>query len=151
MFFGIIQFFYAAYVSFAVQKAAFSIAQEASAASSLVGFDPHFQIVCALLPLEKLNPSTLTYALASKCTVRQQGSDVHATVSYPMPIWVPFMGALLGQSLASNITPIPSTITNLLQTIGISLSGISSISNSAKVIWINFDAQVLDESTVGQS
>jgi len=51
IFFGIIQLFYTAYVSFAIQRATHSIAQQAAASPNPSSFDPKFQMIEALLPL----------------------------------------------------------------------------------------------------
>ena len=152
LFFGIIQLFYSAFIFFAVQKATHAIAQQAAASAAPTLFEPHFQIITALSPLEKLNSSTLLYALASKCAIQEQNNRVFATVSYPMPIWVPLLGKVIGQpfdSSKSSILSIATNITNLLPTLGLALPGFSTPSNSINIIWITFQADCLDENTVG--
>jgi hypothetical protein len=152
IFFGIIQFFYTAYVSFAVQRAAFSIAQQAAASLDTVSFSPQFQIIEALLPLEQLNPSTLAYALATQCTINTEGTTVDVKVSYPMPIWVPLIRNVIGQNFdnqAGSSSLIPPALINLLQTVGLSIPNFTSSQNSTKVFWISFEAHALDENSIG--
>jgi hypothetical protein len=152
LFFGIIQLFYSAFVSFAVQKATHAIAQQAAASATPTLFEPHFQIITALSPLEKLNNSTLLYALASKCDIQEKNNRVFATVTYPMPIWVPLIGKVIGQpfdSSKNSILSIATNLTNLLSTLGLALPGFPIPSNSINVIWITFQAYCLDENIVG--
>jgi hypothetical protein len=150
IFFGVLQLFYSAFVSFAIQRAAFSIAQEAATSMSFSNFDPRFQIVYALFPLEKINSATLNYALATQCNIKQVKKTIQVNVLYPMPIWVPVMGNLIGQNFANagSATLIPASITNLLQTIGINLPNLNSGTNNTKVLWINYSAECLDENVV---
>ncbi len=152
LFFGIIQLFYCAFVSFSVQKATHAIAQQAAASAAPTLFEPHFQIITALSPLEKLNSSTLLYALSSKCDIQEKNNRVFTTVSYPMPIWVPLIGKVIGQPFdnsKSSILSITTDLTNLLSTLGLALPGLPVPSNSINVIWITFQADCLDENTVG--
>ncbi len=152
IFFGIIQLFYCAYVSFAVQKATFAIAQQAASTEIPTFFQSQFQIVSALFPLEKLNNSTLLYALSSKCNIQEQNNRVIATVSYPMPIWIPLVGKVLGQPLSTSTSPlsfVSQDLSSLLSTLGLSLPSFLNLSSTNNVIWMTFQADCLDENTVG--
>lgn len=152
IFFGIIQLFYCAYISFAVQKATFAIAQQAASTETPTFFQPQFQIVSALFPLEKLNNATLLYALSSKCNIQEQNNRIIATVSYPMPIWVPLIGKVLGQPLSTSSNPLSSIsqdLSGLLSTLGLSLPSFLNLTNTNNVIWMTFQADCLDENTVG--
>ena len=152
IFFGIIQFFYTAFVSFAIQRATYSIAQQAAASSSPSSFSPQFQIIEALLPIEQLNPSALAYSFATQCTIDTDGTNVHVKVSYPMPLWVPLINNLIGQNL-NNLSAtsnfIPPSLTNVLQAVGLSLPNFNINQNLTKVFWITFEAQALDENSIG--
>jgi Flp pilus assembly protein TadG len=152
IFFGIIQFFYVAYVSFAVQRATFSIAQQAASSSDPASFGPQLQIIEALLPLEQLNPSTLTYALATQCTINTDGTTIDVKVSYPMPIWVPLIRNIIGQnfdSQANSSSLIPTALTNILQAAGLSVLNFTASQNLSKVLWISFEAHALNENSLG--
>jgi Flp pilus assembly protein TadG len=152
IFFGILQFFYISYVSLAVQRATYSIAQEAAASPNPSSFLPQFQIIEALLPIEQLNPSTLTYSLATKSSINTDGTTVHVTVSYPMPIWVPLVRNLIGQNFYNSSTSsslIPSSLTNVLQVLGLSLPTLTASQNPTKVLWVIFEAKALDENSIG--
>jgi hypothetical protein len=152
IFFGIIQFFYTAFVSFAIQRAAYSIAQQAAASPNPSSFLPQFQIFEALLPLEQLNPSTLAYTFSTQCSIDTDGTTVHVKLSYPMPIWVPLINNIIGQNL-NNIPAIsnfiPSSLVNVLQAVGLAIPSFSNNQNLTKVLWINFEAQALDENSIG--
>jgi Flp pilus assembly protein TadG len=152
IFFGIIQFFYIAYVSFAVQRATYSIAQQAAASPDPASFSPQFQIIEALLPIAQLNPSTITSALATNCAINTDGTTVDVKVSYPMPIWVPLMKNLIGQNLNNQPTPsnlIPPLLINVLQTVGLSLPNLSIDQNLTRVLWFTFEAHAVDENSIG--
>ncbi len=150
-FFGIIQILYIAYVSFAVQRATHAIAQQAAASNDPDSFLPQFQMLEALLPLEKLNSTTLSCALSSKCDIHSDGSTVFVKVSYPMPLWVPIIKNLLGQNLDSSSTTlglVPPTLTTVLQAVGLGIP-VSNTFAPTKVIWVNFEAKALDENSIG--
>jgi Flp pilus assembly protein TadG len=152
IFFGIIQFFYTAFVSFAVQRAAYSIAQQAAASSNPTSFLPQFQIVEALLPIEQLNPSTLVYTFATQCSINTDGTTVHVKLSYPLPIWIPLIKNLIGQNLNNEpVTAnfIPSSLVNVLQAVGLSIPNFNIDRNLTKVLWITFEVQALDENSIG--
>jgi len=139
-------------VSFAVQRATYSIAQQAAASPDPSFFSPQFQIIEALLPIEQLNPSTITYALATNCTINTDGATVDVKVSYPMPIWVPLMKNLIGQNLSNQSTPsnlIPSSLTNVLQTVGLSLPNLNMNQNLTQILWFTFEAHATDENSIG--
>lgn len=151
-FFGVIQFFYIAYISFSVQRATYSIAQQAAASTSPSSFSPQFQIIEALLPMEQLNPSTIAYALATDCNIDTNGTTVDVKVSYPMPIWVPLIGNLIGQNFNNQSAPsnlIPSSLITVLQTVGLSLPNSNINQNPTQVLWITFEAHAVDENSIG--
>jgi Flp pilus assembly protein TadG len=150
IFFGILQFFYTAFVSFAIQRATYSIAQQAAASANPSSFNPQFQIIEALLPIEQLNPSTLAYTFSTQCIINTDGTNVHVKVSYPMPLWVPLIKNLLGQNLNNQLSvsnSIPSSLTNVLQAVGLSIPNFNINQNLTKVLWITFEAQTLDENS----
>ena len=152
IFFGIIQLFYLAFASFAVQRAAYSIAQQAAASVSPSSFDPRLQIVEALLPLEQINSSTLINTLSTQCTINSDGKNVHVNITYPMPLWVPLVRNIVGQNLNNQLTPatvIPQSLTNALQTAGLSIPNLNPNQTPTKVIWFNFEAQASDENSIG--
>jgi hypothetical protein len=152
IFFCIIQFFYIAFISFAVQRATYSIAQQAAASPNPSSFSPQFQIIEALIPIEQLNPSTLAYTLEAQCTVNTDGTNVHVSLSYPMPLWIPLINNLIGQTLNNQSAMsnfIPLALVNVLQAAGLSLPNLNTNQNLTKVLWITFEAQTLDENSIG--
>jgi len=151
LFFGIIQLFYMAYVSLAVQRATHAIAQQAAASDDPNSFLPQFQMIEALLPLEQLNSTTLSCALSSKYDIHSDGSTIFVKVSYPMPLWVPIIKNLLGQNLDSSSATlglVPPTLTTVLQAVGLGIPVLNTLTPT-KVIWVNFEAKALDENSIG--
>jgi len=69
-----------------------------------------------------------------------------------MPLWVPVIKNFIGQSLInqpSTSNVIPSSLTNVLQTVGLSLPNLNSQQNLTQVLWMTFEAQALDENSIG--
>jgi hypothetical protein len=69
-----------------------------------------------------------------------------------MPLWVPLINNLIGQNLnnqsaASNF--IPPSLVNILQAAGLALPNPNINQNLTKVLWITFEAQALDENSIG--
>jgi len=152
IFFGIIQLFYCGFVSLAIQKATNAIAQQASASGDAADFEPHFQIITALFPIEKLNASTLIYAISCKCDIQEQNHIIKAVVSYPMPIWMPIIGNVFGQPLnntAGSLLGLSNDLLSFLGTIGLKLPSFNLPQNTPNVIWFTFEARCLDENFVG--
>jgi hypothetical protein len=153
-FFGILQLFYFAFASFAVQKATNAIARQAASSDDFNAFDPHFQIISALLPLEKINSTTVISAFSTKCNIQEQENMIKATVSYPMPIWVPFANKLFGSAMNTSptATTTPSNdILDLLNAIGLTLPIPNLGQNTQNVIWLNFEATCVDEYSLNPS
>jgi len=105
IFFGIIQLAYMGFVSFAVQRAAFAVAQESSLTGSQNSSDFYSKLIFALSPLGSLNRATFACIAASRCqiTTSDVQKKVTARLYYPMPIWVPLVGRIFGEKI------IPST------------------------------------------
>jgi hypothetical protein len=121
MFFGIIQIAYTAYVSFAVQRAAYSISREAAASDDPVTYNPYYQLAYCLAPLGQLNHVTLATILATKCEITADDDQVHVQIIYPMPIWVPLVGKIFGEKLNLNpigMVPLGPTLQQVFQIIG---------------------------------
>lgn len=151
IFFAVIQLAYTAYVSFAVQRAALSIARDAARSDIPELYEPHFQLFYSLGPLFTLNKTTLATALAADCSINTVGDKVVARVKYPMPIWVPFVGKLFGVPFNTSFFKENSKglITgSILQLFGqdpaaLSIPGL----RFPDVFWMTFTAQAMDENT----
>lgn len=99
--FGLIQAAYGALVCFAVQRSALAAARHAARFDGTGGAfgSPRFQAYAALVPLASLHRSNLLAACLTQVDIQNNGFRVTAIVRYPMPLWVPMAGRLLGQSL----------------------------------------------------
>jgi hypothetical protein len=99
---GIVQLSYMAYVSLAVQRAALAIAQDASLTGDRAVRNFRSKLNYSLAPLISLSPKTLASISACQCACRESFDKKNITVQirYPMPIWVPLMGRIFGESLA---------------------------------------------------
>jgi hypothetical protein len=152
IFFAIIQLAYIAYASLAVQRATLSIAKDAARSNGILPYDPEFQLLYSLAPLGSLNNQTLATVMATQCIIDRNQESVHVEVKYPMPIWVPMLGNLIGQPLPpSHSTNLPAF--EMLKTI-FKLLGKTSpnllLSNSTPpfVHWVTFSADAIDENFI---
>ena len=151
IFFAIIQLAYTAYVSFAVQRAALSIARDAARSQIPELYEPHFQLFYSLGPLFTLNKTTLATALAADCSIDAIGDKVSVRVRYPMPIWVPFVGKLFGVPFDVSFfreTSKGALIGSILKLFGqdptaLSIPGI----HFPDIFWLTFTAQAVDENS----
>lgn len=149
IFFAIIQLAYTGYVSFAVQRAALSIARDAARSDDPDLHEPHFQLFYSLGPLLTLNKTTLATALAADCSINTIGDKVHVRVKYPMPIWVPFVGKVFGVPFTSSFfkeNANGALIGGILKLFGqdpasLSIPGL----HFPDVFWITFTAETMDE------
>jgi Flp pilus assembly protein TadG len=106
IFFSVIQFAYMAYVSLAVQRSALAIARKASLQTPEDNSNAFkSQLALSLLPIANLNSKTLLTILETHYDISYSPDrqKVTATVHYPMPIWVPMVRTIFGDTL------VPST------------------------------------------
>ena len=152
IFFGIIQLVYTSYVALTVQHAAFVLAHESSLTGERSGPDLDAKLAYALLPLVFLNKITL--ASIENCTYTCRMSDgftkITASINYPMPIWVPGMGKILGEPLALpsnlNSTPMGQAIQTAAQSTGRTAPNASFDNNDLPWFrWIQFQASTHNE------
>jgi hypothetical protein len=69
-----------------------------------------------------------------------------------MPLWIPLINNLIGQTLNNQSAMsnfIPLALVNVLQAAGLSLPNLNTNQNLTKVLWITFEAQTLDENSIG--
>jgi hypothetical protein len=90
-----------AYVSLAVQRAALAIAQDASLTGDRALRNFRSKLNYSLAPLVSLSPKTLASITACQCTCQESfdKKNINVQIRYPMPIWVPLMGRIFGESL----------------------------------------------------
>jgi hypothetical protein len=150
-FFGIIQLAYTAYVSFAVQRAAYSIAREASSSGSPENYDPYFQLFYCLYPIGQLHHATLGTLLATTCSITSDDDGVHVRIVYPMPIWVPMVGKIFGEKLqlsASDLGPLTNDLQQVSQILGKPLPDLSFTGAALPYVHLmTFTADGFDENT----
>lgn len=100
-FFLTLQIFYTAFTALAVQRAALAIARESSITG--IGADDVLRekLILALAPLSSLHPATFAGILGANYerSLSPNGQDVVVKVHFPMPIWVPMVGKVLGERL----------------------------------------------------
>jgi hypothetical protein len=149
IFFGIIQLSYMAFIAFAVQQTAFSIAKNAAASNNPESYDPTFQLVYSLTPIGKLNQNTLITILATQCRIQTDGKKVHVVVQYPMPIWIPVIQNIFGEKLSispNTILPDQSLLNQVFAVVGVSPPDLSPQNlNLPYVRWMSFSADAMDE------
>ncbi len=155
-FFALIQLTYGVFASFAVQRAANAIAREAAASEDPKTYNPYFQLAYCLAPLGQINSTTLATVLATHCDITQDeetGDYIQVRVSYPMPLWVPLAGKLLGQPLqvASALrSPMETSLESAFEALGKPKPDFSFKQFSFPyVLNLFFTAQALSETTVG--
>ncbi len=152
VFLGIIQLTYMAFVFFAVQNAAFSIAHKAAASASPKEYNPALDLIYDLAPLEKINSSLVLTALASQCQIQNQSDQVQLTLRYPMIIWIPLFKELFGEKLSLPTTS-ENLDSNLVQNIfalaGVSIPLLRAAGAQAPYVhWFVVTASALDENSV---
>jgi hypothetical protein len=155
-FFALIQLTYGAFASFAVQRAANAIAREAAASEDPKAYNPYFQLAYCLAPLGQINSTTLATVLATHCDIsidEETGDYVQVRVYYPMPLWVPMAGRLLGQpfQVASALrSPMENALEIAFEALGKPKPDLSFKQFSfPHVLNLSFTAQALNENTVG--
>lgn len=151
IFFAIIQLSYMAYASFAVQRAALAVARMAS----LSGIDNsttfQTQLAISLVPLSNLNQKTLLTVLESDCKVNESPDKkkIVVQVRYPMPIWVPVVGNVFGETLVPsadyNNSPAGQAIKTIFSMLKRPIPDLSFKGVRLPVYWINFEAATFDE------
>lgn len=152
IFFAIIQLTYMGYVFFAVQNAAFSIVRKAAASSAPNQYNPAFDLVYALAPLEKINPVLIETALATQCQIQTQADQVQISLHYPMIIWIPLFQRLFGQKLPSsdlsqNLDP--NLLEKVFETLKIPVPALEAgVPQAPYVHWFVVTATALDENSV---
>jgi hypothetical protein len=152
IFFAIIQLIYMAYVFFAVQNAAFSIVRKAAASVDPNQYNPAFDLVYALAPLEKINPVLVETALATQCQIQTQADQVQISLHYPMIIWIPLFQRLFGQKLSSPVLSQnldPNILENVFGALKIPVPALESRPPQAPYVhWFVVTATALDENSV---
>lgn len=153
IFLGIIQLAFSGYVCFSVQRAANAIAREAASSDDPTQYDPTLQLGYCLAPLGQLNHQTLATVLATKWNIQTDGQKVHVDLSYPMPIWVPGVGSLMGQKLSlspADAASMSSALQIVFQALGKPLPDFTWIgSNLPYVHLVSFSCDTVDENSVG--
>jgi hypothetical protein len=152
VFFGIIQLAYMGFVSFAVQRAAMSVAREASLTGNRNTTDFYSKLIFALAPLGSLNRATFASIAACRCQIIESSDKkiLTARLLYPMPIWVPLVGRVLGEPIIPALQGLPDGITGNLRRIA-ALFGVSLPSLSFDGIrlpyfrWMVFETSVYNE------
>jgi len=140
------------YVFFTVQNAAFTIVQKAANSAIPQQYNPTFDLVYDLAPLEKINSSLIVTTLATQCQIQVQSEQVLLTLRYPMIIWVPLLNRLWGQRISSaalsqNLNPnLLKTVFQLFHLPSPSLT--ASIPSDPYVHWFVVSASALDENSV---
>lgn len=101
IFFGIIQLAYTGLEAFAVQRAAFSLAQEASLTGIKNGPNLDFELACALAPLAALHRAILATVTAARatCETSPDRKMIIVRITCPVPIWVPVIGRIFGKRM----------------------------------------------------
>ena len=151
-FFCVIQTAYTAYVSLAVQRAALAVARKASLSPGENSAAFKTQLTLSLLPLVRLNSKTLPTILEAQylVTVSKDNKKVTAQVRYPMPIWIPIVRNLFGETLtfspASAGSPEGLAVQNLISLLNHSNLNLSLQSVRLPVRWITFEETTYNES-----
>lgn len=151
IFFAIIQLAYMSYVSFAVQRAALAVARDAS----LGGIDQttafKTKAALSLMPISNLSRKTLLTVLASQCSVAVSSDQkqIIAKVRYPMPIWVPLVGKVFGQTLIPSVNynnnPAGDAIRNLFLILGKTPPDLSFQGVHLPVVWVTYQESTFNE------
>lgn len=152
IFLGIIQFFYMAFVFLAVQKSAITICQNAAASKNPAQYDPTFDLVYTLAPLEKISPSLAETFLATSCQIQAENNQVRVSLRYPMIIWIPLFKQLLGEKFIPGAAPLTANAELLQKVFSFASSKVPAfpaIGNQVPYVhWFNIQASALDENTV---
>ena len=151
IFFCIIQFSYIAYVSLAVQRAAFAIARKASLSGGVDQAAFQTQLTISLLPIASLNQKTLLTILETKIKIFPSSDkrQMVARVSYPMPLWVPFARNVFGEELRSsanyNEAPEGQTIKSVYSLLGKPEPNLSFEGVQFPIRWITYEESTFNE------
>ena len=151
IFFAIIQLAYMSYVSLAVQRAALAVAREASLAGTDQSTFFKTKAVLSLMPIANLSQRTLLTILASRCSVRisSDQKQVIAQVRYPMPIWVPLVRDIFGETLVPsadyNNDPAGQSVKTLFQILGRDPPDLSFSGVHLPVVWFKYQETTFNE------
>lgn len=160
IFFSILQLAYLGLSAMAVQRAANAIAREASfsagdedqAQDRLRGL---LQRTLALTPLSALDRErSWVCAACAQVGITRDRTSVTVTVRYPMPIWVPGVQHIFGQSLippgTSRIPEDGGIVSKILSLFSVPVAPVSAgTPRRLSVRWLTFSATVFDESQGG--
>ncbi len=151
IFFATIQVSYMAYASFAVQRSALAIARMASLGGISNSTVFKTQLAIALLPISNLSQKALFTILASDCKVNESTNKqtINVQVRYPMPIWVPWVGKVFGQTLVPaadyNNSPAGQAIKDIFNMLRMPVPDLSFNGVRLPVYWIHFEATTFNE------
>jgi hypothetical protein len=152
IFFGIIQLFYMAFVFLAVQKTAITICQNAAASENPPQYNPDFDLIYTLAPLEKISPTLAETFLATNCQIESSNDEVRVTLHYPMIIWIPMFKQLFGQKFVPAALPQNADTALLNQVFSFAQSSVPAFQAVEKDIpyvhWFDIKASALDENSV---
>ncbi len=151
IFFTVAQLSYTAYASFAVQRAALAVARMASLGG--IGNSTVFktQLAISLLPISNLNQKALLTILASDCKVNESTNKqkINVQVRYPMPIWIPLVGKVFGETLISSVnynnSPAGQAIKDIFSMLRMPVPDLSFNGVRLPVYWIHFEATTFNE------
>ena len=151
IFFAIVQLAYMSYAALAVQRGALSVARDVA----LDGQDDpkavKARLILSLLPLAQLNQKTLLTVLESKCESKISGDRKQITVQvhYPMPIWVPMVRNIIGESLVPsadyNNSPEGEAVKAIFQMLDKTPPNLSFKGARFPVVWMKCEATTFNE------
>ncbi len=151
-FFCVLQMAYMGFVSFAVQRAALAIARKASLGSTENSTAFKSQLALSLLPIASLNQKTLLTILETNYQITQSTDQkqVSAKVRYPMPIWIPLVRNIFGETLTPsanyNDSPEGKAIKMVFSLLKKPEPDLSFHGLSLPVRWIVFEETTFNES-----
>jgi hypothetical protein len=150
-FFLTIQLAYTAYVAFSVQRAALSAAREISLTGPGDEESLYFKVGYALAPLASLHPAALIGISRAQCaySFSPDRKKVLVQVRYPMPIWVPMAGKILGVPFPSGPSadsPAARALRKAFLLLGKAAPNFGSeAATPAYVRWMTFQASAVNE------
>src|SRR5579859_5748713 len=151
IFFAIIQLAYMSYAALAVQRAALSVARDAALDGQGDPKAMKARLTLSLLPLTHLNEKILLTVLASefKTMVSEDRKQITVQVRYPMPIWVPMVRNMIGESLAPstdyNNSPEGDAVKTIFQMLDKAPPDLSFKGVRLPVIWMKCEATTFNE------